>query len=106
MCAKFHELAETVVDLELAPIEFLVKTSHSEELAELRQELDQIEVDAENLREEMNTLWNEVSEGQVKLEVVNSTNDVFQWRFRLTNINHIKILNTEFKDIVQNVKTM
>ena len=106
MCTNFHQLAQAVLDLELAPAEFLVKSSHNEELDDLRREMDQIEIDAENLREDMNGLWNDVSEGQVKLEKVNSTSGIFQWRFRLSNTNHIKILNEQFEDRVQNVKIM
>ena len=104
LCQKFHALVEEVLDLDKAPEQFLVKASHSEELADIRRELDQIEIDAEELREQMNSDWNAVSEGQVKLEVVNTTLGVHQWRFRLTSTNHLKVLNSEFEHIVENVK--
>ena len=99
-------LVETVLDMEHAPREFLVQPSHNEELIELRQELDQVEVELETIHADMDAMWVDVSgssPGRVKLESIESTTEEHKncsWQFRLLDTNAAKLLQTELADSV------
>ena len=94
--SKSVQLVETVLDFDAAPREFLVKPSFSEELQELRNELDEVEVELHHIHEQMDRLWSNISgesEGQVKLE--RDSKDPSVWQFRLLDTNHAKTLQNE-----------
>jgi DNA mismatch repair protein MSH2 len=84
-------LAETVLDLEQAPREFLVRTSYRDELQDLKLELDQTDQQIAECLEEINDVWNRAcggGGGTVKLE--STTGDGHQ--FRLADGNAAKVL--------------
>jgi len=93
------QLVETLLDFDLAPREFLVKASFNDELAEIKKELDDVEIELQHLHDEMNEIWSEISgqnSGQVRLERNNKNNDVScAWCFRLPDMNDSKILQNE-----------
>ena len=102
-------LVETVLDMEQAPREFLVQPTLNEELIELRQELNQVQVELESIHADMDAAWVQVSgssPGRVKLEAVESgttagaggdtaTAQNCSWHFRLLDTNAAKLLQTD-----------
>ena len=88
-------LVEAVLDLDMAPRDFLVKASYGEELQELKQELDQLQQDVDDELESMQQLWADASASgkpkDVRLEQVDAERS---WQFRLPNTNDAKILDT------------
>ena len=92
------QLVEAVLDFNAAPREFLVKASFSEDLQELRTELDSVEVELEQIHDEMNQMWSDVSGesiGQVCLE--RDGKDSSAWQFRLPNTNSAKVLQNDLQ---------
>ena len=87
------QLVEAVLDFDAAPRAFLVKPSFNDELADIREELNSIDVELEQLHSEMNELWADESGqtvGQVRLETSdvggssgNSKEASCAWQFRL-----------------------
>jgi DNA mismatch repair protein MSH2 len=99
---KVKELAQEVIDLDLTPREFLVKSSFNENLQDLKKELNDVEVRLEKIHYGMDQEWSEVSgqaQGQVRLEVIDQ--DACAWQFRLPKTNDEKILRQELGDKVQ-----
>lgn len=93
--SKSVQLVEAVLDFDVAPREFLVKPTFNEELAEIRNELDGIEQEREEIHENMNQVWEEISSqrGQVRLEQSDSNNgSSCAWQFRIPDTNASKIL--------------
>ena len=96
--SKSVQLVETVLDFDAAPRDFLVKASFSEELKDVRDELDAIEAELVDIHESMNQTWEEISgkSGQVRLEDTDSnSNTSCAWQFRLLDTNASKTLQTE-----------
>ena len=96
--SKSVQLVETVLDFDAAPRDFLVKASFSEELKDVRDELDAIEEELTDIHESMNQTWEEISgkSGQVRLEDTDSnSNTSCAWQFRLLDTNASKTLQTE-----------
>jgi DNA mismatch repair protein MSH2 len=94
---KSVQLVEAVLDFDAAPREFLVKASFSEELEELRAELDVVEQELVDIHADMNQLWADVSGesvGQVRLESDGKDSSCL-WQFRLPDSNKVKILQAE-----------
>lgn len=99
---KVKELACEVIDLDLTPREFLVKSSFNENLQELKNELDDIEARLEQIHNRMDQEWSDVSgqgQNQVRLEVTDQ--DACAWQFRLPKTNDEKILRQELGEKVQ-----
>mmetsp|Transcript_37904 Transcript_37904/g.83100 ORF Transcript_37904/g.83100 Transcript_37904/m.83100 type:complete len:957 (+) Transcript_37904:144-3014(+) len=95
-------LVEKVLDLDAAPREFLIKAEFNETLRDLRNEIDQTDADVDQLRQEMNEKWSEVSgqgDGQVRLEFGDANGTM--WQFRLPKQNDAKILDDEFRGVVK-----
>jgi len=89
------QLVEAVLDLDLAPRAFMVKTSFTPELSELRSELDAVDAELEQIHADMDDLWSKVSgegSGQVRLESTDSSTSGCSWQFRLPDTNAAKIL--------------
>eukprot|EP00977_Amphora_coffeiformis_P022421 scaffold10861_cov180-Amphora_coffeaeformis.AAC.8 len=87
-------LVEAVLDLEQAPREFLVQASYHPDLADLKQELEEIELQVEEAHAEMNQLWVDAAgkssdSQEVRLEY--DANDS-KWEFRLPKANDAKVL--------------
>lgn len=95
--ARSTELVETVLDLDMAPREYLIKCSFKEELADVKAELDNVEASIEECHQEMNRLWAETKgldgdSNAVRLETVGDTDATKTWQFRLVNTNDAKEL--------------
>ena len=92
---KCAGLVEAVLDLEMAPRDFIIKPTYSEELQDLKEEIDQLQQDVDDELESMQQLWEDASPSgkpnQVRLEQLS---DDRSWQFRLPNANDIKVLNT------------
>ncbi len=98
--SKSVQLVEAVLDFDAAPREFLVKPSFSEELEELRTELNSVEHELQQIHDDMNQLWTDVtgeSLGQVRLERDGKDSSCV-WQFRLLDTNKEKTLRGEFKN--------
>ena len=101
--SKSVSLVEAVLDFDAAPREFLVKASFSEELSEIRDELDSIQQEREEIHESMNKVWEELSgdQGQVRLEESDSSGGAScVWQFRIPDTNASKMLQQELADDV------
>lgn len=101
--AKSVQLVEAVLDFNKAPREFLVKATFSDDLKEIRDELDAIEQEREEIHANMNKLWEELSgqQGQVRLEDMESNgNSTCAWQFRIPDTNASKVLQKELADDV------
>ena len=101
--AKSVQLVEAVLDFDTAPREFLVKATFSDDLKEIRDELDTIEQERDDIHEHMNKLWEELSgqQGQVRLEEMDSNgNTNCAWQFRIPDTNASKVLQKELADDV------
>lgn len=86
-------LVEAVLDLDQAPREYLIKSSFSEELHDLYQELQGVQQAVDDEFEQMQQVWTDTAgnskAGQVRLEQLP---DEASWQFRLPNTNDAKIL--------------
>jgi DNA mismatch repair protein MSH2 len=85
------QLVEAVLDLEEAPRHFMVKSSFTPEMEEVKKELLVVEQELRDCHDEMNQEWASASGqpvGQVRLE--ETTDGTMQ--FRLPNTNDSKIL--------------
>jgi Mismatch repair ATPase (MutS family) len=101
--AKSVQLVEAVLDFDAAPREFLVKASFSDDLKDLRDELDAIEQEKEDIHENMNKIWEDLSgqRGQVRLEDMDSNgNSSCAWQFRIPDTNASKVLQQQLPDDV------
>lgn len=101
--SKSVQLVEAVLDFDAAPREFLVKASFSDDLKDLRDELDAIEQEKEEIHENMNKIWEDLSgqRGQVRLEDMDSNgNSSCAWQFRIPDTNASKVLQQELSDDV------
>jgi DNA mismatch repair protein MSH2 len=99
---KVKELAREVIDLDLTPREFLVKSSFNDTLQDLKKELDDVETHLEQIHYKMDQEWSDVSgqgPNQVRLEVTDQ--DACAWQFRLPKTNDEKILRQELGQKVQ-----
>ena len=100
-CKKWnacHALVEAVLDLDEAPRNYLVKPDFSDELKEVRKDLDQVDAEIEDCHAQRNKEWSELSgqpEGQVRLELFSGT----EWQFRLPKTNDQKILQAEMPHV-------
>jgi DNA mismatch repair protein MSH2 len=91
------QLVEAILDFDLAPRAFLVKTSFNMELSEIRQDLDTVDEELEQIHAEMDEMWSHVSgdaAGQVRLEATDSNTNTgsCSWQFRLPDTNAAKVL--------------
>lgn len=101
--SKSVQLVEAVLDFDAAPREFLVKASFSDELKDIRDELDAIEQEKAKVHDDMNKVWEELSgqRGQVRLEDMDSNNNTScAWQFRIPDTNASKLLQQELGDDV------
>ena len=95
-------LVEAVLDLDLAPREFLVQASYQPDLADLKEELEDIQLQVEEEHAKMNELWASAaglsSESKdVRLEFdANDSN----WQFRLPKTNDSKVLQSQLENKV------
>ncbi len=95
--SKSVQLVETVLDFDAAPRDFIVKSSFSDDLQELKTQLDDVEIELQQLHEKMNEAWSQISGesiGQVRLER-DGKGDSCVWQFRLPDANKSKILENE-----------
>ena len=95
-------LVEAVLDLEQAPREFLVQASYHPDLADLKQEMEEIELEVEETHAEMNQMWSDSAgkssdSQEVRLEY--DANDA-KWEFRLPKANDAKVLQTQLQNNV------
>lgn len=99
-------LVENLIDLELAPREFVVKSSFSEHIEELMQELAQWQSELEDCHTEMDELWKECSglsssnstNKHVRLHIPEAKNDgeaSYEFYFRLPNPNDSQLLQKD-----------
>ena len=96
--SKSVQLVEAVLDFDKAPRQFLVKAGFSDDLKEIRDELDAIEQEREDIHENMNNVWEKLSgrQGQVRLEEMDSNgNSACVWQFRILDTNASKVLQKE-----------
>lgn len=94
---RSRDLVEAVLDLEMAPREYLIKASFKEELKDIKEELGNVEASIEDCHNDMNQLWAETNglnldSKLVKLEVVGDTDSTKGWQFRLIQTNDSKVL--------------
>jgi DNA mismatch repair protein MSH2 len=87
-------LVEAVLDLDLAPREYLVKASYSEDLQDLHRDLEQINQAVEDELESMQQLWADTAPGGKPNQVRLEKTDDMTWQFRLPDSNSEKTLNT------------
>lgn len=95
--ARSTDLVEAVLDMDMAPREYLIKSSFKEELADVRAELDNVEASIDECHQEMNQLWAETKgldgdSNAVRLETVGDNDATKTWQFRLVNTNDAKEL--------------
>lgn len=95
---KAVALAEHVIDFHTAPSDFLLNPNLSNDLTEIRSELDAIEEELQQIHDDMNEQWANISgqQNQVRLEDVDSnSNTSCVWQFRLPNTNDLKLLQQQ-----------
>jgi hypothetical protein len=90
-------LTEAVLDLDLAPREYLVKPTFKDELVELSQELQDVQSQVQVEYERMQEVWTQYGNGRdasstIRLE--EDASDGSQWQFRLPNTNDSKTLQS------------
>lgn len=94
-------LVEAVLDLDQAPREYLVRAEYKDELVDIREELDQLEVDLEDCHKEMNESWAQAAgisnSNAVRLDRGDSDSD---WQFRLPDTNDSKILTEQLGNAI------
>jgi DNA mismatch repair protein MSH2 len=102
---KAVQLVEAVLDFDAAPREFLVKASFSDDLKEIRDELDQIESERQDIHDDMNQKWEEVTgnKGQVRFEESDSNGSSCAWQFRVPDTNAAKTLASDFDVTVHRI---
>ncbi len=101
--SKSVQLVEAVLDFDVAPRDFIVKSSFSDELEALKIELEDVEAELQQIHDDMNQTWSDISGesvGQVRLER-DGKGDSCVWQFRLPDSNKSKILQ---KDLSNQVK--
>ncbi|KAL7579906.1 hypothetical protein ACA910_004912 [Epithemia clementina (nom. ined.)] len=113
-------LCEAVLDLDLAPREYVVKPEHSPRLAELAQELAQWQAELEQCHQDMNELWidcaglppsssnNNNNSMYVRLHIPDTKSNgeaSYEYQFRLPNSNDSKKLQ-EHKTLKQHKVTV
>ena len=93
--SRSQQLVEAVLDLEEAPRNFLVKATYSQDMQDVKQEIDGLDAELDDCLEDMNNKWAAVSgqEQQVRLE------ESGEWQFRLPNTNDSKLLQAQFKGV-------
>jgi DNA mismatch repair protein MSH2 len=95
--SRSQQLVEAVLDLQEAPRNFFVKASFSDEMFQIKQELDELDAEFDSCLEDMNQAWCQVSGNQnVKLESLGESGD---FQFRLSNTNDSKLLQAHFQGI-------
>jgi len=95
---RSQDLAEAVLDLDLAPREFLIKSTFKEELEDIKTELTNVEAELEDCHNQMNTEWADANglnpDGKyVRLETFGENDSVKTWQFRLPSTNDAKMLS-------------
>jgi DNA mismatch repair protein MSH2 len=107
--AQLHRaagLAEAVLDLDLAPREYVILPAHKPELHELQEQLRDLEPEIQKCQADMNQQWAEASgstnSNAVKLEL----GDNYEWQFRLTDTNASKILQNQLRGKVEVYKLL
>jgi DNA mismatch repair protein MSH2 len=96
--ARCQGLVETVLDLDLAPREYLLKPEYSEELQGMYQEIQELQQQVDQELVEMQERWEQASNDAtpVRLETCavqnNDGSSTSSWQFRLPNTNASKIL--------------
>lgn len=90
------ELVHAVLDLDQAPREFLIQPSYKPELAEIAQELEQVQVELDDILAQMNEQWAEIS-GTSNTNAVrlDESPDGGGWQFRLPDTNNSKLLQNQ-----------
>lgn len=93
--SRASELTQSVLDLRVAPREFLIQSSYKPELVELEQELEKCAEQVNQCHADMNEQWQSISgvENSVRLEKGVTAAD---WQFRLPDTNSSKILQQHF----------
>jgi DNA mismatch repair ATPase MutS len=78
------ELAEAVLDLDQAPTEYLVRSSYSDELQDVANEIAQLQSQVEECHADMNQAWAQASgvNNAVRLETLSDK----EWQFRKCTI--------------------
>lgn len=94
-------LAETIIDFDKAPREYMIKPTFDERLSELAEELEQTHSDLEDCHATMTKTWQSASgqSSQVRLEDDGS-------EFRLPDANSIKILQSSLGNQVTVTKVL
>jgi DNA mismatch repair ATPase MutS len=99
------ELATSVLDMEAAPREFLVRPSYKEELTDVQQELQHVQAELQACHDDMNEQWAQVTGKSqvVRLESCGGSDDsaMKDWQFRLPDMNDSKILKSQFGSAVK-----
>jgi DNA mismatch repair protein MSH2 len=97
------DLVDTVMDLQQAPREYVIRADYKEELVDIQEELERVTQEIQAHHEEINEAWSQVSgtpagSNAVRLEsVAEGSDNGGSWQFRLTDTNHSKILQTTWK---------
>lgn len=101
--AELHrasELAQAVLDLDQAPAEYLVRSTYSQELADVADELDQLQTEVDQCHNDMNQAWAQAKgtsvTNAVRLECCSDT----EWQFRLPDTNDSKLLQSHLGSTV------
>ena len=91
------QLVETMLDLEEAPRNYLVKASFQAEMQQIKEELDGLEEEFGECLQDMNDEWMQVSgkKDQVRLEAL----DNGDYQFRLPSTNDSKLLQARFEGV-------
>jgi len=95
---KAVALAEHVIDFDAAPSEFLLSPNLNPELADIRSELNAIDEDLQQIHDDMNEEWANISgqQNQVRLEDVDSnSNTSCVWQFRLPQTKDLTLLQQQ-----------
>jgi len=96
-------LAETIIDLDMAPREYMVKASFDDRLGELSEELNQTIHDMEDCHANMTRTWQSVSGQTTQVRLEESDNGL---EFRLPDANSIKILQSSLGNQVSVTKVL
>ncbi|CAB9507317.1 protein MutS [Seminavis robusta] len=104
--SRSQELVEAVLDLDIAPREYLIKAAFKDELVDIKTELGNVEASIESCHERMNELWAEtmglsMDSQHVRLETSGDTETTKTYQFRLPNANDTKVLQDQLKDEVK-----
>jgi MutS domain III len=104
--SRSQELVETVLDLDLAPREYLINSSFKDELVDIKTELENVEASIEACHQNMNLLWAEtqglnLDSQHVRLETWGESDNTKTYQFRLLNTNDAKVLQDQLSDKVK-----